>query len=182
MEFAMLSIVQKPRVLSQNPSLHSTIDGIHKHYRTVSLKGHQLSASDILLWLLQLPPDSPHRRYLQTTGVLMGRLSWRSSKQVADRPKGTKSLARSLFISIHLPILRRTFTLKSQRAMGMWTHTFRITRIVPDNSPIFRLCATGDEPAIRGLFNEGLASPFDQTSWGVKLLHVSLETLAMSFC
>lgn len=55
----------------------------------------------------------------------------------------------------------------------MWTHTFRITCIVPDNSPIFRLVATEDESAIRRLFDDGLASPFDQTALGVTLLHVS---------
>ena len=55
----------------------------------------------------------------------------------------------------------------------MWTHTFRVTRIFPDNSPIFRIVATDDEFAIRSLFDDGLASPFDQTALGVTLLHVS---------
>jgi hypothetical protein len=103
----------------------------------------------------------------------MGRVSWQSSKQLVDDPESKRSLTTSLMISIHLPIVRRVLTLRSQRAIGMWTHTFRITRIVPDNSPIFRLVATEDESAIRRLFDDGLASPFDQTALGVTLLHVS---------
>jgi hypothetical protein len=103
----------------------------------------------------------------------MGRVSWQSSKQLVDDPDSKRSLTTSLMISIHLPIVRRALTLRSQRAIGMWTHTFRITCIVPDNSPIFRLVATEDESAIRRLFDAGLASPFDQTALGVTLLHVS---------
>lgn len=134
---------------------------------------HHLSASDILLWLLQLPLNSPFRKHLQATGNLIGRVSWRSSEQVTDYLNTPNSHKRTSMISIHLPILQRSFTLQSQRAMGLWTHTLRITRIVPDSSAIFRICATAeDESEIRRLFDEGHASPFDQTAWGVTLLHV----------
>jgi hypothetical protein len=172
-EFAMQSINQSPHVVLQNPALQPAAKGFHSHCQTVRSIGHQLSASDVLLWLLQLPINSHYRTYLQTTGILMGRVSWQSSKQLVDDPESKRSLTTSLMISIHLPIVRRALTLRSQRAIGMWTHTFQITRIVPDNSPIFRLVATEDESAIRRLFDAGLASPFDQTALGVTLLHVS---------
>lgn len=143
-----------------------------KHYRTINVTGHQSSASDVLLWLLQLPPQSSYRRYIQKTGRIIGQISWRASKQ---RSWDAATLKRSQVVTIHLPIPRRLFTVQSQWALGQWTHTFRVTRIVPDNSSIFRLCATGDETIIRQVFDAGLASPFDQTTSGITLLHVSTK-------
>jgi hypothetical protein len=138
-------------------------------YRTINTTGHQLSASDVLLWLLQLPPSSPYKRYLQKTGRIIGRISWRTSKQ---QSWDTTTLKSSHVITIHLPILGRSFTFQSQWALGQWTHTYRVTRIVPDAAHVFRLCATKDTRIIRQVFDAGLASPFDQTKSGITLLHV----------
>jgi hypothetical protein len=141
-----------------------------KRDRTISTTSHQLCASDVLLWLLQLPPNSPYRQYLQKTGKIIGKISWRSSKQ---QSWDAATLKTSRIISIHLPILQRSFSIQSKWALGQWTHTVRITRIVPDSASIFRLCATKDPTIIRQVFDAGLASPFDQTTSGITLLHVS---------
>jgi hypothetical protein len=142
-----------------------------KHDKTISSAGRQLCASDVLLWLLQLPPNSPYRKYLQKTGRIIGRISWRSSKK---QSWDAATLKTSRVISIHLPILQRSFSIGSQRALGQWTHTFRVTRIVPDSASIFKLCATTNLTTIGQVFDAGLASPFDQTTCGITLLHVSI--------
>jgi hypothetical protein len=154
---------QKPR--SQDHSNNPKIQD-----KTISSAGRQLCASDVLLWLLQLPPNSPYRQYLQKTGKIIGKISWRSSKQ---QSWDAATLKTSRIISIHLPILQRSFSIQSKWALGQWTHTVRITRIVPDSASIFRLCATKDPTIIRQVFDAGLASPFDQTTSGITLLHVS---------
>lgn len=144
------------------------------HCQTVSSSDNSLSASDILLWLLQLPLHSRYRKQLQATGILIGRVSWRSAEKIVDRQNGTKFNIHSSMISIHLPIIQRAFALQGQRSMGSWSHTFRMTNIVPDNSEIFRLCATAENDfEIRSRFDMGLASPFDQTTSGVTLLHAA---------
>lgn len=170
-----------PSTAPTRPAIKPIDEGFH--CRTIRSTGHQLSASDILLWLLQLPLNSPFRKHLQATGNLIGRVSWHSSEQVTDYLNGPKSYKRTSIISIHLPMLQKSFTLQSQRAMGLWTHTLRVTRIVPDNSVIFRICATAEnESEIRRLFDEGHASPFDQTTWGVTLLHVGSRLFVVYRC
>lgn len=141
--------------------------------RKVVSTHRQISVSDILLWLLQLPFDSPHREYLRNTGNLVGRISWRVSSTVVQESWKANAVKQSTAISIHLPIVQRAFTLECQKALGRWTFTFRISRIVPDDSPIFRICATEDHSSVLRLFESGQASPFDQTASGITLLHVS---------
>jgi len=158
-----------PRPSSQRGYFRQNRKGDTEDYKTINAAGRQLSASDILLWLLQLPPGSPYKRYLQKTGRIIGRISWRTSKQQSWDATTLKSYQ---VISIHLPILGRSFTLQSQWVLGQWTHTFRVTRIVSDAAQIFRLCATRDTSIIRQVFDAGLASPFDQTNSGITLLHV----------
>ena len=150
----------------------------HVHRAAISTH-RQISLSDILLWLLQLPIDSPHRESIKRTGNLVGRISWRfsSSATVLQHTWSTKSVKSSMTISIHLPIVRRAFTLECEKALGQWTHTFRMIRIVPDNSPVFKLCATEDQSGVLTLFESGQASPFDQTTSGITLLHVSKSPL-----
>lgn len=172
-----MKFIVKPEISSPKPSpefqkSHSQHDRTKhiKQDKTIGTKGHQLCASDVLLWLLKLPLHSPYRQHLQKTGRIMGRISWRSSTQ---QSWDAATLKCSRVITIHLPILRRSFTIQSQWALGQWTHTFRMTRIVPDTASIFRLCATKDDTIIRQIFDAGLASPFDQTKSGITLLHVS---------
>lgn len=160
----------KPTSKCQKPHHQEYREPRRKHEETISSSGYHLYASDILLWLLQLPPHSPYRRYLQKTGQLIGRISWRSSKM---QSRDLASFKTSRVISIHLPILQRTYSIQSQWALGQWAHMLRVTRIVPDTAPIFRLCATKDLTIIRQVFDAGLASPFDQTTSGITLLHVS---------
>lgn len=141
-----------------------------KHDRIISTTSHDLCASDVLLWLLQLPHDSPYRRSLQRTGEILGRMTWRiSKKQSWDSP----NVQCSMVITIHLPVFQRSFTVQSQWALGQWTHMFRMTRIVPDTASIFSMCATMDMSDIQQAFDAGLASPFDQTASGITLLHAS---------
>jgi hypothetical protein len=172
MKFVLQSAVPNPESSSKFQNLHSQYNG-KKHIKrdkTISRTGHQLCVSDVLLWLLQLPSYSPYRQYLQKTGRIIGRISWRSSKH---QSWDAATLKNARVISIHLPILQRSFSIQSQWVLGQWTHKFRVTRIVPDNASIFRLCATKDPAIIRQVFDAGLASPFDQTSSGITLLHVS---------
>lgn len=172
MKFVLQSATSTPKSPPEFQKPHSQHNRKERtgHDKTISTKGHQLCASDVLLWLLQLPYNSPYRQYLQETGRIVGRVSWRSSKQ---QSWDAATLKHSRVITIHLPILQRSFTIQSQWALGQWTHTFRVTRIVPDTASIFRLCATKDETIIRQIFDAGLASPFDQTASGITLLHVS---------
>ena len=172
MKFVLQSAISTPKLPPEFQKSHCPHDREKhiKHDKTISTTGYELCASDVLLWLLQLPPHSPYRQYLQKTGRIIGRISWRSSTQQSWDATTLKS---SRVITIHLPILRRSFTVQSQWALGQWTHTFRVTRIVPDTASIFRLCATKDETIIRQVFGAGLASPFDQTKSGITLLHVS---------
>jgi hypothetical protein len=163
------SATEPPRESQKPHSQDDSKDPI-KHDKAISSTGRQLCASDVLLWLLQLPPNSPYRKYLQKTGRIIGRISWRLSKQ---QSWDAATLKTSRVISIHLPILQRSFSVGSKWALGQWTHTFRVTRIVPDTASIFKLCATTNLTTIRQVFNAGKASPFDQTSCGITLLHVS---------
>jgi hypothetical protein len=136
-------------------------------------KTSRITGSDVLLWLIKLPPDSPYRKSLAQYGRLVGRIAWQSSTRLVDSSGGADQLLEdSVVISIELPIVRRAFTMRSQKIFGQWTHSFRISRIVPDDAPIFKLCATKDTETIRKLFDSGVASPFDQTASGVTLLHV----------
>ena len=134
---------------------------------------NRICGSEVLLWLLQLPPHSPYRQRLQKIGRLIGRMAWRSSKHLTETPSGVEALEESMLISIDLPLVSRKYTLYSSRALGQWTHTFRTLRIIPDNSPVFKWCATDDEVVLRRLFESGAASPLDQTASGITLLHVS---------
>jgi hypothetical protein len=172
MRFVLQSAISTPEPPPEFQNSHSQ-DNSNKHIKhdkAISSAGRQLCASDVLLWLLQLPPNSPYRQYLQKTGQMIGSISWRSSKQQSWDAATLKS---SRVISIHLPILQRSFSIQSQWALGQWTRTLRVTRIVPDTAAIFRLCATKDSIIIRQVFDAGLASPFDQTICGITLLHVS---------
>lgn len=175
----MTFAIQSTRLTGLSQSAHSqpSTEQNPKNYRVISHStGHRLSVSDILLWLLQLPLNSPYRKYLQNTGNLIGRVSWRSSEKL-DQAWDADGSQKSTLISIQLPIVHRCFTVQSQRAMGQWTHTFRVTRIVSEKCSHIQLCATNDEQVIRELFNSGMASPFDQTSPGITLLHVRKVTL-----
>jgi hypothetical protein len=149
-----------------------------KHSKIVYSKSRRIAGSDILLWLLKLPSDSPCRKVLAQYGRLIGSITWQSSTKVLDDHhdhrylSGCGSLENSVMISIEIPIVRRAFKMRSQKYLGQWTHSFRVSRIVPDDAPIFKVCATKDEATVRKLFDSGLASPFDQTASGVTLLHV----------
>jgi hypothetical protein len=165
-----ISTPEPPREF-QKPYSQDNSNNPKKHDKIISSAGRQLCASDVLLWLLQLPPDSSYRKLLQKTGRIIGRISWRSSQQ---QSWDAATLKTTRVISIHLPILQRSFSVASQWALGQWTHTFRVTRIVPDTASIFKLCATANLTTIRQVFNAGKASPFDQTPCGITLLHVSI--------
>jgi hypothetical protein len=161
--------------LQANPSKepHSMVQ--KRSSELLCSKSRRITGSDILLWLLKLPLDSPYRITLAQCGQLVGRIAWQSSTRIV-RDHGDLAcfgnLEDSLIVSIELPIVRRTFTLRSQKILGQWTYSFRVSRIVPDDSPIFKICATKDEATIRKLFDSGAASPFDHTASGVTLLHV----------
>jgi hypothetical protein len=138
-------------------------------------KSNRIAASDILLWLLKLPQDSPYRKSLGEYGRLVGTVSWQSSGSLVNSSGGSERfLKNSVIISIEIPIVRRAFTMRSQQHFGQWTHSFRVSRILPDDSPIFKICATKDTTAVRKLFESGMASPFDQTASGITLLHVRI--------
>ena len=149
-----------------------------KSSKIIYSKSRRITGSDILLWLLKLPSGSPYRKILAQYGQLVGRIAWQSSTRVLNghHDHGYLSdcggLENSLMISIELPMVHRAFKMRSQKLLGQWTHSFRVSRIVSDNAPIFKICATKDEVTVRKLFDSGLASPFDQTASGVTLLHV----------
>lgn len=167
--------------LQSEPSTYSHHRVQKRSSKILCSKSRHIDGSDILLWLLQLPSDSPYRQTLAQYGQLVGRIGWQSSTRIVDdhHDKGELSdcgrLEASSIISIELPIIRRALTMRSQKSFGQWTHSFRVSRIVPDDSPIFKVCATEDEKVVRKLFDSGMASPFDQTASGVTLLHVSIS-------
>lgn len=60
-----------------------------------------------------------------------------------------------------------------------WKNTLETFRPVPDSALIFRLCKSGNVPAIRELLAKGKASVKDTDSFGYTPLHVSLLSFSM---
>lgn len=179
-------LAKRPAVSLCNESYLQSKPPTRSHHKAqkrsseiICSKSRRITGSDILLWLLRLPPDSPYRKSLVQCGRLVGRIGWQSSTRIVNNHCGHGdisdycSLESSSIFSIEVPIIHRAFTMRSQKSLGQWTHSFRVSRIVPDDSPIFKICATKDEKFVWKLFDSGLASPFDQTASGVTLLHVS---------
>jgi hypothetical protein len=170
-----------PESLSKPPPPYQEQKRQKRSSEIVCSKSSRITGSDVLLWLIKLPPDSPYRKTLVQCGRLVGRIAWQSSTRLVNNSDDAdQTLEDSMIISIELPIVRRAFTMRSQKFFGQWTHSFRVSRIVPDDAPIFKLCATKDTATIRKLFDAGVASPFDQTASGVTLLHV--RTLLWLLC
>jgi hypothetical protein len=162
-----------PDPVSNQPPPYRELKRQKRSSEILCSRSNRIAVSDILLWLLKLPKDSPYRQSLAQYGRLVGRIAWQSSTRLVNNSGGhDQTLQDSMIISIELPIVRRAFTMRSQRLFGQWTHSFRLSRIVPDDAPIFKICATKDSPIVRKLFDSGVASPFDQTASGVTLLHV----------
>jgi hypothetical protein len=182
MEFAIANTLVEPSLFTldskSDPPKNSKHKVQGKHFKIIYSQSRCITGSDILLWLLKLPSDSPCRKILAQYGQLIGRITWQSSTKVLNDHhdhgclSDCGSLENSVMISIELPIVRRAFNMRSQKHLGQWTHSFRVSRIVPDDAPIFKVCATKGEATVRKLFDSGLASPFDQTASGVTLLHV----------
>ncbi len=180
MDSTMSADASVPPTLEAQLSGASTYKSKRRSSETVCSTNTRVGGSNILLWLLQLPPNSPYRRHLQKYGRLVGTITWHTSTQVIDNTSSSDrdsrcfvAIEETMMISIELPIIRRAFALRSQKCFGQWKHCFLVSRIVPDNAPIFKFCATKDERFLRMLFDTGVASPFDQTASSITLLHVS---------
>jgi len=70
-------------------------------------------------------------------------------------------------------ISQRGFSILSSRAYGRWQYSFRSYRIITMDDPVYAACVTGDLGKVKKLCGEGQATPFDTTSDGWSLLHVS---------
>lgn len=71
-------------------------------------------------------------------------------------------------------ISQRGFSILSSRAYGRWQYSFRSYRIITMDDPVYAACVTGDLGMVKKLCGQGQATPFDTTSDGWSLLHVSI--------
>jgi hypothetical protein len=58
------------------------------------------------------------------------------------------------------------------RVHAGWNFNIQVYNVVPQNSPIFWMAASGDVIGIQDLFRTGQASPFDQKASGITVLEV----------
>lgn len=71
-------------------------------------------------------------------------------------------------------ISQRGFSILASRAYGRWQYSFRSYRIITMDDPVYAACVTGDLGMVKKLCGHGQATPFDTTSDGWSLLHVSI--------
>ena len=80
-------------------------------------------------------------------------------------------MEHSFVLTFIVPFLQRGFALH-------WVpRLLRISRIVPETSPIFDICENGDVQTMELLFAKGWATPQDTTPDGYTLLHVGTSHL-----
>lgn len=98
-----------------------------------------------------------------------------SSKGITQPPSKEQQKFEKRFVPaawLRLPGL----SVLSQRTNGLygqWTYTFRTFRVVPDSSPIFEACKTGNLEELQYLIKTKRATIFDNSESGWSLLHVS---------
>lgn len=71
----------------------------------------------------------------------------------------------------------KAWEISSLQAYSGWTFTLRSLNVIPFDSPIFRYSENGDLQALRDLFSQNVASPFDCNEYGRTALQVRFETL-----
>ena len=70
-------------------------------------------------------------------------------------------------------ISHQGFSIRSSRIYGRWQYIFRSYRVITTDDPIYAACVSGDLENVKRLCGQGQATPFDTTSDGWSLLHVS---------
>ena len=73
------------------------------------------------------------------------------------------------------------FELIGKKVCGRPHFLFRTFNIIQRDDPIRLACACGDLEEVERLFHKGLATPYDVTSEGSTLLHVSYASLALVY-
>ena len=67
------------------------------------------------------------------------------------------------------------FSLRGTPSCSSWQYTFTPVRVVPVDSPVFAICASGNLKSLTEHFQEGGATLFDTSPDGWTLLHVCLD-------
>ena len=90
---------------------------------------------------------------------------------------GETAQSEEYYIRMTNRISQHALEIFSTKIFGRWQHSFRSYNILTFDDPIYKACVSGDVELVNRLCVEGRATPYDTTSHGWSLLHVSMFSM-----